>query len=285
MAASNNINNETVHDGVIAAELTTVHIDEITEEGNNTNLPVINDDVERVQVDDINFIEIPDFFQFVRNFENMNRIAAPAPIIINNEQDREDYGQVREDGLRQIEEVRNRAAQLPTYLLAANREDIQPHDLGVINCTCEYCGAKFFTDERNCRERYTNCCSQGNVVLPPLQPLPEILHALYTDMHPYSRTFMRDILKYNNAFQFSSCEATLRDPPPGRGPMLYSIQGKMLFHIADVNINNQENAKYGPVYFLEPDQAINQRNVNQHLNANREHNPFAQGKQFIFTFF
>jgi hypothetical protein len=48
------------------------------------------------------------------------------------------------------------------------------------------------------------CYLQGKVKLEEILPLPELLHSLLTDDHPKSIQFMRNIHRYNNAFQMTS---------------------------------------------------------------------------------
>lgn len=219
-------------------------------------------------------------------FEDFEDAILP---LLQNENDvnREDLQMVQEEAIAEIEAMRDRPNQLLTYLMAINHENVEAMTLGEFNNNCMYCGAKFFAAERNSRQQYTKCCHLGNIVLPPLQELPVVLDGLYRDIHPHSRTFLRNILQYNNAFQFASTQAKLRTPPPGRGPMIYTIQGKVYHHLGDVVVPEPENSKYGTVYFLESHEAIGRRGqLHEALNENllqlleqilREHNPFAQG--------
>lgn len=228
---------------------------------------------------------------------NVNAEQQPQPpsqqdydgaIDVDVDDDREDLERLRAEAIAEIEVVRGRHNQLGTYLMATRHEDVEPLSLGEFTFFCEYCGAQYFRDEINTRGRYTRCCFGGKVVLPALQPLPDVLDGLYRDMHPQSRAFMRAILKYNNAFQFASTQATLRTPPPGRGPMVYSIKGKIYHHLGNVVVPEPQNAKYGTVYFLETDNAVDRRRELHHdLNEPllrllervlREHNPFARGR-------
>lgn len=65
---------------------------------------------------------------------------------------------------------------------------------------CEYCGARYFSFERNTMDRYTKCCFEGNAALRPLKALLDVLVGLFRDIQPHSREFLRNILKYNNPF-------------------------------------------------------------------------------------
>ncbi|KAJ8976668.1 hypothetical protein NQ317_004750 [Molorchus minor] len=68
-----------------------------------------------------------------------------------------------------------------------------------------------------------------------------------------------NVAAVNYAFQFVSMEATLRNFPQGfRGPPVYAVQGKVFHHLSDINVNNDVQ-RFGPIYFLTPDAAVQQR--------------------------
>ncbi|KAK9679454.1 PIF1-like helicase [Popillia japonica] len=93
--------------------------------------------------------------------------------------------------------------------------------------------------------------------LAPFTQHPQELRRLFTGQHRLSREFKRHINMYNNCFQFASVQANLREIP-GQGPFVYAIQGQIYHHYGDVNIN-REQQRYGPVYCLDPEEAIRQR--------------------------
>ncbi|KAF7808396.1 replication protein A 70 kDa DNA-binding subunit B-like [Senna tora] len=55
---------------------------------------------------------------------------------------------------------------------------IEYHDIGDATCVCAFCGAKLWYDERARKQRnssspkFSICCSQGNIQLPPLKEPP-----------------------------------------------------------------------------------------------------------------
>ncbi|KAK9679576.1 PIF1-like helicase [Popillia japonica] len=143
------------------------------------------------------------------------------------------------------------------YLLATNRQNIEVHNCGQLDQTCPHCNAKFFLLERNSRGTYNKCCSGGNVFLAPFTQHPQELQRLFTGQHQLSREFKRNINVYNNCFQFASVQANLREIP-GQGPFVYAVQGQIYHHYSDININ-REQQNFGPVYYLDPEEAIQQR--------------------------
>ncbi|XP_023311823.1 uncharacterized protein LOC108913689 isoform X2 [Anoplophora glabripennis] len=192
----------------------------------------------------------------------------------------------REDIQQDIERLRNIENRLPTYLLASERIVLGgTYNLGPLDQMCIHCSAFYFHVERLSRGHYTKCCRQGNVVLENLPPMPDVLEALFQGLHPLSAHFRRYILLYNYSFQFVSLEANLRDLP-ARGPYVFSVRGKVYHHISNVNVN-EPLQRYGPIYFLDPDDAVNARaqNNNQVLDRRlivlleqllRDINPYAR---------
>lgn len=71
--------------------------------------------------------------------------------------------------------------------------------IGSISVVCEHRMALKFKDESK-----GMCCLQGKVKLEEVLLPPEPLHSLLTGDHPKSKHFMRNIRRYNNAFQMTS---------------------------------------------------------------------------------
>ncbi|CAF4918492.1 unnamed protein product [Pieris macdunnoughi] len=71
--------------------------------------------------------------------------------------------------------------------------------IGTMSVVCEHCLALKFKDESK-----GMCCLQGKVKLEEVLLPPEPLHSLLTGDHQKSKQFMRNIRRYNNAFQMTS---------------------------------------------------------------------------------
>ena len=159
-----------------------------------------------------------------------------------------------------------------TYLMARERVLRNgPSDFGRLTRMCPQCSALHFAVERK-RGAYKKCCRDGLVTLPPLGQMPALLKNLFGGDHPHSPEFRQNTLRYNYAFQFISLEANLRRLPVGRAPPVYAIQGKVYHHLSDVNVT-APTQRYGPIYFLSPEEAINQR---RNLNNRELHPPTIQ---------
>lgn len=75
--------------------------------------------------------------------------------------------------------------------------------IGTMTETCQYCKAEKFPGESD-----GMCCAGGKVKLPALDPPPDPLRSLLTDMSPTSKHFLKRIQDYNNCFQMTSFGAT-----------------------------------------------------------------------------
>eukprot|EP00794_Sanderia_malayensis_P001781 gene1780-biopygen1624 len=72
---------------------------------------------------------------------------------------------------------------LPQSNPPANNTDL--HHITTMNNTCPLCGAKYFKEEQNTRNKYTKCCREGAVTLPQTQPPHAALMSLFlAHLHP-----------------------------------------------------------------------------------------------------
>ncbi|KAK9704013.1 hypothetical protein QE152_g28560 [Popillia japonica] len=146
-------------------------------------------------------------------------------------------------------------------LIAANRANIEQHSCGQLDQICPPCRAKFFINERNSRRMYNKCCAGRNVILAPFHQHPIDLLAfkpIYETYLEMDRSCTQYKVKYIiTIVMFASIQANLRNIP-GNGPFVYAIQGQIYHHYSDVNVN-RDRQNYGPIYYLDPQEAIQQR--------------------------
>ena len=69
-----------------------------------------------------------------------------------------------------------------------------PESLSIGTCTtvCEFCRARYFETEKP-RQNLTPCCGSGKINLPLRREPPELLTALFTNIHPKSQEFLKNI--------------------------------------------------------------------------------------------
>ena len=79
---------------------------------------------------------------------------------------------------------------------------------------CSYCDAKFWEGEKLSTStkqisKFSLCCGEGKVVLPPLDNLPELLDHLLTSTDTRGKYFRNQIRAYNSSLAFCSLGANI----------------------------------------------------------------------------
>ena len=128
---------------------------------------------------------------------------------------------------------------------------IEPFSIGEMNLRCEHCGAYKFRNES------FNCCTNGKVLLPPLQPYPEELKPLFDGRDEESVSFLKNIRNYNCAFSFISFGVKLA-VPVGRGPYCFRVQGQT-YHMTTTLHPQNERPQYGQLYIIDANEALQYR--------------------------
>ena len=95
---------------------------------------------------------------------------------------------------------------------------------------CSACSAKMWKNETHSGSatsgvlKFSTCCNQGKVVLPPVSDAPAILQNLMLDTTPEAKQFRDNIRAYNSSLAFTSLGA--KTPAViGHGPPVFQIQG------------------------------------------------------------
>ena len=76
---------------------------------------------------------------------------------------------------------------------------IPSHNVGGMNKICQFCSAKLWPAETS-----SLCCANGEVRLPPLQPLQEELSNFFLGNCEKAIDFRKHTRGYNSAFAFAS---------------------------------------------------------------------------------
>ncbi|KAF7839544.1 DNA helicase PIF1, ATP-dependent [Senna tora] len=128
---------------------------------------------------------------------------------------------------------------------------------------CEFCGALLWFEERvnkakrSMHPKFSLCCMQGNVVLPPVKRLPKLLERLFTRKDPRSAEFMREIRNYNNMFVFTSMggkiDYTVNN---GKGPYVFRLHGQNMHLIGSLLPCNGERPKFSQLYIYDTDNEV-----------------------------
>eukprot|EP00794_Sanderia_malayensis_P020938 gene20938-biopygen15445 len=131
-----------------------------------------------------------------------------------------------------------------------------------------HCGAKYFKEEHNARGKYTKCCMEGKIALPPIQPPPPDVLGLFEGITDDSQHFLANLRQYNSMMAFASWQAQLRTHA-GRGVPVITIHGKA-YHMTGVpETNENRTAQYAELYIMDTRQAMRQRvDNNENLKEN-----------------
>ncbi|CAI0546115.1 unnamed protein product, partial [Linum tenue] len=115
---------------------------------------------------------------------------------------------------------------------------VEVFDIGKPSYKCVYCGAIMWKEEstkatRNSNEpKFSLCCRQGKVKLPPRRQPPEVLNMLLQANTSMARHFLEHIRGYNAVLAFTSIGGKLdRSINNGRGVYVYSIGGQVYHRI------------------------------------------------------
>ena len=142
------------------------------------------------------------------------------------------------------------------YSSTENYKDSPEVTIGNMDILCSFCFAL--------RYKYEPpglCCNNGKVKLPNLTSPPEPLHSLLLGDTQESKHFLRNIRKYNSAFQMTSFGAKKEIEEPGFMPT-FKIQGQVYHRICSILPMSNSNHQFLQVYFMgEHSKEINQECV------------------------
>lgn len=111
-------------------------------------------------------------------------------------------------------EARNRVPILRYYSRRSRLRENQVslHLLAPIDNACIFCGALFWTEERNTRGMYTKCCDLNRIRLPSMAEPHLYLNELLSLEELYGGSgFLKNSLTFNQALSFSSISAEYND--------------------------------------------------------------------------
>nr|XP_043629717.1 uncharacterized protein LOC122601004 [Erigeron canadensis] len=134
-------------------------------------------------------------------------------------------------------------------------------DLGDCTCICEYCGARFWYDERchqtsvNGHMRYKQCCKEGKVKLPfPGAYNPTIIN-LFT-----RNEFLNHIRAYNSMFSMTSFGAKVDDRiNDGSAPYVFRVEGQICHWIGTLCPPRNEKPRFLQMYIYDTENEITHR--------------------------
>lgn len=137
-------------------------------------------------------------------------------------------------------------------------------NIGSMNIVCPYCHALKFK-----KETAGMCCSNGKVILSPLDDPPEPLLTYVTGITKESKYFLQHIRKYNSCFQMTSFGATNIVKFNNFMPT-FKVQGQVYHQIGSLLPLPEENPQFLQIYFMDNvEKEIDRRSMFS-TNTNRE---------------
>jgi len=138
----------------------------------------------------------------------------------------------------------------------------------MLSVICPHCHALHFDCEKLASSRvnlpkFGMCCLQGQIQLPPLQPLTGILHNYLTGDNHLSREFRNNIRQYNAAFAMTSVGVKIDNLVTRQsGPYCFKIQGE-LHHLTGALLpHGNQTPIYVQIYILDIAEQLNVRRTN-----------------------
>jgi len=138
----------------------------------------------------------------------------------------------------------------------------------MLSVICPHCHAFHFDCEKLASLRvnlpkFGMCCLQGQIQLPPLQPLTGILHNYLTGNNHPSREFRNNIRQYNAAFVMTLVGVKIDNSVTRQsGPYCFKIQGE-LHHLTGALLpHGNQTPIYVQIYILNIAEQLNVRRTN-----------------------
>ncbi len=131
------------------------------------------------------------------------------------------------------------------------------HTLGEMTTMCGKCNALHFLEEcatssSRANLKFTLCCAQGKVTLPPLAPPLEPLRRLLTSNEVDAKDFRQRIHSYNNALAFTYVGANLDTSVAQLGNYTYRLHGELYHRMGSLLPQLGEAPKFAQLYISDP---------------------------------
>ena len=147
------------------------------------------------------------------------------------------------------------------------------NDIGKMDNICHHCSAFMWKHEvhvgsLNHTAKFSTCCCQGKITIPPLQQPPELLKKLFTDNTVQSKYFRQNIRALNSSLAFSSLGVN-EDILKSRGPYTFRISGSVYHRIGNLFPENGKAPKFAQIYIYDTDNELENRIIwNNDLDKN-----------------
>jgi hypothetical protein len=139
---------------------------------------------------------------------------------------------------------------------------VRNHDIGHLSYKCTSCKAIFWLGEKVRGTTLHVCCSNGKVVLPPLQYTP-LLKELLEDQNDTGKEFRQNIRGYNSSLAFTSIGVNIDRNllQNTTGSYTFRIHG-MFYHRIGSLIPNGGQPKFAQIYIYDTANELSNRHAN-----------------------
>ena len=171
---------------------------------------------------------------------------------------------------------RVRIQRIQSRFMGRRREMPPRNYLRPMDKVCQHCQAGFWLCEKTGGSKaepiFNRCCSQGDIAIPPLEVMPQLLQQLFDENDGKAKEFRKNIRAYNSLLSFTSCGAKFDESLlcGSRGIYTYRIHGEMYHLMGSLlpsrNINQH---KFLKIYFFDTDNETDHR-LNQMPNRDRQ---------------
>ena len=148
----------------------------------------------------------------------------------------EDMRQMQIHRTQDRTQERVRIQRIQSRFIGRRREMPPRNYLGPMDKVCQHCQARFWLCEKTggskAEPSFNRCCSQGDIALPPLEVMPQLLQQLFDGNDGKAKEFRKNIRAYNSLLSFTSCGAKFDESMlcGSRGIFTYRIHGGM-YHL------------------------------------------------------
>jgi len=130
-------------------------------------------------------------------------------------------------------------------------DSVLPHTCRPFDLQCIFCKAWYSLDETNSEGKYTRCCDNGKIVIPPLGEVNEFFQSLLGGESRISKLFYKRPRHYNSNSSFGSIVMNHREFDTKSIPAL-SISGSVYHKLGSIDIEGIERKPcFMQTYFYE----------------------------------
>ncbi len=127
---------------------------------------------------------------------------------------------------------------------------------------CSACSAKMWKKETHSGTagvlKFSTCCNQGKVVLPPISDAPVVLQNLMLASTPEAKRFRDNIRAYNSSLAFTSLGANT-PAVPGHGPPVFQIQGTVYHRTGHLMPEEGDKPQFSQLYIYDVTNELDNR--------------------------